>query len=65
MKLIVNGKQSESNAATVADVVQSLGYEGDYFAVALNRTCVLRASYNSTPVKDGDEVEILMPMQGG
>lgn len=65
MKLIVNNQASEIDARTVADVVKVLGYEGDYFAVALNMTCVLRAAYATTPVKDGDEVEILMPMQGG
>lgn len=65
MKLIVNNQESEINAATIADVVKAFGYEGDYFAVALNMTCIRRAHYATTPVQDGDAVEILTPMQGG
>lgn len=66
MNLRINGKeQNIRSVVTVADVVKALGYEGDFFAVALNRTCVLRTKYASTPVNENDEIEILSPMQGG
>jgi sulfur carrier protein len=66
MRLIVNGKQQKiGDAATIADVIKSLGYEGDFFAVALNRACVPRKNYAATPVNENDEIEILSPMQGG
>lgn len=65
MKLIVNGKESNLEAATVADVVTILGYKGNYFAVALNMTHIPHSQYANTQVQGGDEIEILMPMQGG
>jgi len=65
MKIIVNGKEQQSNAQTIAQLIAQLGYEGDYFAVAQNLHAVLRARYAETPVNENDEIEILMPMQGG
>lgn len=65
MKLTINGEKREVAAGTVAEVTKALGYEGDYFAVALNMNCVPRSRHAETPVKDGDAVEILTPMQGG
>lgn len=66
MLLRINGKkQNMETVITVADVIKALGYEGDFFAVALNRVCVARANYAATPVNENDEIEILSPMQGG
>jgi sulfur carrier protein len=65
MRLLINGETKDVNATTVAEVVKALGYEGDFFAVALNRACVPRSAYAATKVKDNDEIEILSPMQGG
>lgn len=65
MQLTINGKKREVAGRTVAEVARALGYEGEYFAVALNMSCVPRARHAETPVKDGDAIEILTPMQGG
>ncbi len=66
MLVRVNGKeQNIATEKTVADVIQSLGYEGDFFAVALNRVCIPRTKYSETAVNENDEIEILSPMQGG
>jgi sulfur carrier protein len=65
MRLCVNGKHHDLAAATLADVVRAMGFEGDFFAVALNRASVPRAQYAATPVNENDEIEILSPMQGG
>ncbi|HCM84191.1 MAG TPA: sulfur carrier protein ThiS [Alphaproteobacteria bacterium] len=65
MKIIVNGKEMQTNARTLAELVQSLGYAGDYFAVAQNMTAVPRLHYAETPLHENDDIEILTPMQGG
>jgi sulfur carrier protein len=65
MKIIVNGAEQKTDAQTIAELIQKLGYEGDYFAVARNLHAVPRALYAETPVNENDEIEILMPMQGG
>lgn len=53
------------SVATVSDVLAELGYVDQFVAVALNRTCVRRGDFTTTPVQQGDEVEILAPMAGG
>lgn len=65
MKIIVNGKPQQTDAKTIADLIMSLGYKGDYFAVAKNMAMVQRSKYGETPVNENDEIEILTPMQGG
>lgn len=65
MKITINGKPQNTHAKNIAELVQSLGYEGDYFAVAQNMTAVPRSRYAQTPVNENDDFEILMPMQGG
>ena len=42
----------------MADVLRKLAYEGDAFAVAVNRNCVPRALHATTPVKERDAIEI-------
>jgi sulfur carrier protein len=66
MLVRVNGEDKTiGNAATLAEVITLLGYEGDFFAVALNRACVPRKNYAATPISENDDIEILSPMQGG
>ena len=42
MRLIINGAEQHLDAATLTEVIAALGYTGDFFAVALNRTVVPR-----------------------
>lgn len=65
MKLVVNGQESDIAAKTIAEVVAALGYQGHHFAVALNMTHIPHSQYAEVSLKTGDEIEILMPMQGG
>ena len=65
MKIILNGEEKDVPVLTIAELVQWLGYHGDYFAVARNLTAVPRREYAQTLIADNDEIEILIPMQGG
>ena len=65
MVLTVNGERQEVQADTVAALLEALGYEGTFFAVALNQEVVRRAKWAETPLAAGDSVEILTPRQGG
>ena len=67
LPLKVNGEPVELSLgqATVSELLAALGYAKGFVAVALNRTCVRRSEYATTPVNAGDEVEILAPMAGG
>lgn len=66
MTLLINGEKKElEKPCTLTELLQELRYEGKHFAVALNRQFIPRSQYTTTAIKDQDEIEILMPLQGG
>lgn len=65
MKFIVNGDEQDVNAATLAELLQRLGYGSAIVATALNHSFVAAALRSATTLSPGDEVEIIAPMQGG
>jgi sulfur carrier protein len=69
MKVIINGQAAElPDGASVADAVQHLYAQqagaGPY-AVAVNLQFVPRAAHASTPLHEGDRIEIITPVTGG
>lgn len=65
MKLTVNGEALEFDAGNLADLLAKLDYEGDWLATAVNGDLVHREERAVQPLKEGDRIEILSPMQGG
>jgi sulfur carrier protein len=65
MRVIVNGEQREINAKRVDALLGELEYEGTHFAIALNFDVVPKSRWAETPLKNGDEIEIITPRQGG
>lgn len=65
MELIVNGERQEVGASRIPALLEELGYEGGFFAVAVNREVVRRARWPEVELRDGDEVEVVTPRQGG
>ena len=65
MVLIVNGEARDVSAGTVPDLLAELGYEGSFYAVAVNRAVVPRRQWPARRLKDGDRIEIVTPRQGG
>ncbi len=65
MTLIVNGEAREVEAVTLAALLEALDYGGAKVATALNGDFVPARLRDTTPVKDGDRIEILAPRQGG
>lgn len=65
MVLTVNGERRDVSADRVPALLDELGYEGAFFAVAVNRALVRRPAWPDTVLAEGDEVEILTPRQGG
>jgi sulfur carrier protein len=50
---------------TLADVLQQFGYKHQTFAVAVNRSFVAQGHYASVWLNDNDNIDIILPMQGG
>ena len=65
MTITLNGEQQQSDAGTLAALVEALGFAEAPVATALNGTFVPRTVRARTPLNDGDRIEIVAPMQGG
>ena len=65
MRIIVNGEAAELAAATLAEALSQLDLRDAKVATALNGDFVPARFRATTPLKDGDRVEIVAPMQGG
>jgi sulfur carrier protein len=65
VRLVVNGEPQDVSAATLAEALESLELAEAKVATALNGEFVPAQARASTPVKDGDRIEIVAPRQGG
>ncbi len=66
IEIIVNGeKKSLKKESNIKEMVETLGYEHNSFAVAINGTFVSLKEYKKTEIKSGDTIDILAPMVGG
>ncbi|MER6632480.1 sulfur carrier protein ThiS [Streptomyces sp. NPDC000987] len=66
MNVSVNGELREVPPGTALDtVVRALAPAPSGVAAALNETVVPRAQWPSTPLAEGDRVEVLTAVQGG
>jgi sulfur carrier protein len=66
LQLVINGELKKiEGIRTVQDLLIKLDYEIDSIAVARNKTFLSRSKYNECELNEGEELEILTPMQGG
>jgi sulfur carrier protein len=65
MRVIINGQPRDISATRVDTLLGELDYEGTHFAVALNYDVLPKSRWAETPLKNGDEIEIITPRQGG
>ena len=65
MRVTVNGEQREITSSSVDALLGELEYEGTHFAIALNYDVLPRSRWAQTPLRNGDEIEIITPRQGG
>ena len=65
MRVTVNGEQRDISADHVDALLSELQYQGTHFAIALNYDVLPKGRWADTPIKHGDEIEIITPRQGG
>jgi sulfur carrier protein len=65
MRVTVNGEQREILSASVDTLLAELEYEGTHFAIAVNYDVLPKSKWAQTPIRNGDEIEIITPRQGG
>lgn len=66
MLLKINGKKKKlSTSKTIAEMIFELKIDVPHFAVALNCQIIPKSKYESTPLSEGDKVEIVHAVGGG
>lgn len=65
MKITVNSELHDVAGGTLSLVLDELGYAGAVVATAVNGSFVPVKLRQNTPLKTGDAIEVLAPMQGG
>ena len=65
MKIILNGDSREVSAQSLATALDELGFANAVLATALNGEFVPARDRAAACLSEGDELEVLAPMQGG
>lgn len=65
MRILLNGTEHRLAAARLDEALETLGYKGAIVATAVNGRFVPTARRATTYLADGDNLEVLAPMQGG
>ncbi len=66
MLIVLNGEKREvAHDATVLRVLQDLGFKPEATVVECNSEIINRASYATTPLAEGDTLELIRFVGGG
>ena len=66
MEIRFNGEIREvAGVMSLDELLEQMQDLPENFAVAINENFVPRIAYSGTKVEAGDDVELLVPMQGG
>ncbi len=65
MKVNINNKQTEIQAATVRQLAQELQLPATGVAIAISNQMVPRDQWEETPVKEGADIVIVKAFCGG
>lgn len=65
MRISINGETQMTEAATLAELVDALGFGDARVATALNGAFVPARARDDARLSDSDEIEIVSPRQGG
>lgn len=65
MRLIVNGKEKQTEAKTIKDLLKELQIEDKVMASAVNMNVVKKENWETFELSDGDRVEFLQFVGGG
>ena len=65
MRIQVNGEPREVAAATILALVEELGLDARKVAVERNLSIVPKSLHATTPIADGDRIEMVQFVGGG
>ena len=66
IQVTINGepKQLQKNT-TISEMLTQLDYQNEWLGVAINTTFISKTEHAQTIIKEGDNIDILSPIQGG
>lgn len=65
MRIQLNGESFETSCTTVAELVASLGLDGQWVVVEQNLAVPEKAHWDRTPLAADDQIEIVRFLGGG
>lgn len=66
IKIILNGENQKINAGqNLESILSTVKNLPDTFAIAVNERFIPKTSYHDIKIYEGDNIELLVPMQGG
>jgi sulfur carrier protein len=65
LNLIINATPYTVPLLPLPELLEHLGHEIRFCAVAINETVVPRSEWTAVALKEGDRIEIVSPRQGG
>ena len=65
MQIILNGETYSTSARSIAELIEEVGVRAKTIALAQNTQVVREDGWSETPLREGDEIEILQFMGGG
>lgn len=65
MNISINGEPTSTSAETLAVLLVQNGFANATIATAVNATFVSQDQRQNYSLNEGDQIEILAPMQGG
>jgi sulfur carrier protein len=65
MRILVNGAWRETRGVELDALLKELGYGDSVVSTAVNGEFVAVAARSGRALAEGDQVEVLAPMQGG
>ncbi len=65
MKIVLNGEVHETTCTTIAELIASLGLDGQWVVVEQNLLVPEKALWDRTPVAPDDQIEIVRFLGGG
>jgi sulfur carrier protein len=66
IQVSINGKPKQLKAnSTIQEMLEALGYDNQWLGVAINTTFISKTEHRETIIQEGDQIDILSPIQGG
>jgi len=65
VRIQLNGEEQESAASNLQQLVAELGLEVRMIAIERNREVAPKSSWATTPIVEGDQIEVVHMIGGG